>query len=111
MSGALTVWLQPKNSLWPIVGNDEPKNEAPDMSQPSSLCTWPSYHCPVPKNGWCGLMNSIAWPETLLAAVTAHMFEPCIDASNLNASILLSGLLARAAPAAWGSVTVLISSV
>ena len=44
MSGSLTVWLQPKYSLCPSVGNGEPGNEAPDRFQPLPLCKCPSIH-------------------------------------------------------------------
>src|SRR5580704_564224 len=77
MSGSFTVWLQPRTSLWPMVGNPEPKKEAPLMFQPSSLWTCPSYHWPTPKKGWWGLIKSMAWPSELLAGVMAHMLEPC----------------------------------
>ncbi len=43
---------------------------------------WPSYHWPGPKNGWCGLMNSIARPLALFFGATAHVLDPWICDDN-----------------------------
>src|SRR5215471_4541401 len=88
MSGSLTVWLQPRYSLWPMVGNGDPKNEAPDMSHPSLLWTWPSYHWPGPKKGWCGFMNKRACPSALLAGMIAHMLDPTWAAASRGFTVV-----------------------
>src|SRR5277367_4829422 len=91
MSGLLTVWLQAICPLYPRVGNGEPKKHAPSRFQPSPLTTCPSYHCPGPKKGWCGLMNMSALPDDDLFGPTAHMLEPtCSDMLCRSCSIAAS---------------------
>src|SRR5271156_4932813 len=91
MSGLLTVWLQATSPLYPIDGNGDPKKQAPSRFQPSLLTTCPSYHCPGPKKGWCGLMNMSALPDVDLSERTAHMLEPtCSDMLCRSSSIAAS---------------------
>src|SRR5437773_1917590 len=82
MSGRLTVWVQPMSSLCPMVGNGLPKNDAPEKFQPRALWMCPSYHCPGPKKGWCGLMNSSACPEALRIPESAQEFEPAVSSAS-----------------------------
>src|SRR5262249_39290732 len=88
-SGTLTVWLQPRLSLWPREGNGEPGKVAPAIFQPLSLWTCPSIHWPGPKNGWCGLTKSIACPDALLDGAIAQVFEPTCPALHASSALSL----------------------
>ncbi len=62
--------------MCPIVGSGLPKNVAPVKFQPSPLRRWASYNCPKPNHGWCGLTNSMAWPDFVREGAMAQAFEP-----------------------------------